>query len=66
MLADRKKVTNEKRRIRKLIAKERSGEIPEGTAKNSLDCWLANMEKGNTRKMRSDLINYYAERIKNE
>ena len=62
MLADPQKITKEKRRIRKLLEKEKDGKIPEGTAKKSLDCWLANIKRGNTYKIQNDMINYFNER----
>lgn len=62
MLMDRKKITKEKERLRKLLAKEYSGEFSEGTSRQSLDCWLANAKRGNTYRIQHDMLNYYYEK----
>ena len=62
MLMNRKKITKEKERLRKLLAKEYSGEFSEGTSRQSLDCWLANAKRGNTYRIQHDMLNYYYEK----
>lgn len=59
---NRKKITKEKERLRKLLAKEYSGEFSEGTSRQSLDCWLANAKRGNTYRIQHDMLNYYYEK----
>lgn len=43
-----KKLGRERRRLKKLVEKERSGVFPEGTSQNSLTAWKDSAEHGNT------------------
>lgn len=59
MLFDEKKISEQKRKIRKLLTRELNGEIQRGEAYTSLQCWLANAERGNTYKIRNEMRLYY-------
>lgn len=61
MFIERTKISKQKKRIRKLLDKEENGELPIGTAQNSLDCWLANAKRGNTKKIQCEMKNYFVD-----
>ncbi len=45
---DKTKLGKERRKLKKLLAKEVRSEVPEGTAKQSLEAFCANADKGDT------------------
>ena len=62
------KMGKQRRRLRKLIEKEASGEMPPGTAKNSLQAWKANADRGDTYFQQQRMTFYFYEtkaRVKN-
>ena len=62
------KMGRQRRRLKKLLRRELNGEIPEGTAKNSLQAWKANAARGDTYYQQRRMTEfYYSEkaRIKN-
>lgn len=56
---DKSKQGRQRRKLKKIYAKELAGEYPEGSAQNSLNSWLANAERGNTFHERRRMINYF-------
>lgn len=56
---DKKKQGKQRRKLKKLYAKEMTGEYEKGTAKQSLDSWLANADRGHTYHARRKMIKYY-------
>lgn len=56
---DSSKLSKERQRLKALLTKEAKGEIPEGTAQNSLQAWLANADRGNTFFQQKRMIDYY-------
>ncbi len=54
-----KKVSRERRRIRKILRKEVDGEFTQGTAYNSLTAWRANAARGNEWRRQINMRNYY-------
>ena len=62
------KMGKQRRRLRKLIEKEASGEMPPGTAENSLQAWKANANRGDTYFQQQRMTFYFYEtkaRVKN-
>ena len=61
MKMNNKKVNREKQRLKKLLYKETSGEVAEGTAANSLQSWNANAlrGKGDTYRQRKSVEQYF-------
>lgn len=62
------KMGRQRRRLKKLLRRELNGEIPEGTAENSLQAWKANAARGDTYYQQRRMTEfYYSEkaRIKN-
>lgn len=59
MLMNSKKISKEKKRIKKLLELEAAGLRPKGTARISLDCWLANAKRGNTYKIQCAMNKYF-------
>lgn len=59
MLMDKRKLSKFRRRLRKLAEKERSGIVPPGTARDSLQSFLAHAERGDTYLIRRRMIDYY-------
>lgn len=53
------KISKQKRKMRKLYAKELAGEIEEGTTLISLNSWLSNADHGNTYKIQESMKQYY-------
>lgn len=56
---DSRKLSKERQRLKALLRKEANGDIPKGTAKNSLQAWLANADRGNTFFQQKRMIAYY-------
>lgn len=63
MLIDKKKITVEKKRLRKLWEKEKSGEILPGSTYMSFQSWMSNAKKGNTYNIQKEMTNFYKEII---
>lgn len=59
LLLDPKKITKQRKRLKKLLLMEKSGKLKEGTAENSLVCWIANAQRGNTYKIIEEMKDYY-------
>lgn len=59
MLMSRKKLTKQRRKMKKLWAKELRGKVEPGTTWNSLVSFLANAKRGNTWRMRQRMEQYY-------
>lgn len=57
----KKKQGKQRRKLKKLFAKEQSGEYAEGTAHESLVSWLANAARGDTYHERRKMITFYQE-----
>lgn len=57
----KKKQGQERRKLKKLYAKEQSGEYEAGTARESLACWLANASRGDTYYEQKKMIKFYKE-----
>lgn len=57
----KKKQGKQRRKLKKLYAKEQNGEYAEGTARESLVSWLANAARGNTYHERQKMIKFYKE-----
>lgn len=55
----KKKQGKQRRKLKKLYAKEQSGEYEKGTARESLICWLSNADRGNTYYERQKMKNYF-------
>ena len=56
-----KKLGQQRRKMRKLIIKEGSGEVAPGTTKDSLTAWVANAKRGTTFYQRQRMTHYYYE-----
>lgn len=56
---DKKKQSKQRRKLKKLYAKEQSGEYAAGTAHESLISWLANADRGDTYYERRKMITFY-------
>ena len=52
MLLDKIKTGKQRRKIKKMLRKEASGEFYKGTAAKSTECWLSNAAKGHTGRIR--------------
>lgn len=61
MLMDSAKVTKQRRRIRKLWAREQAGTVPAGSTKESVRAFLANAKRGDTWKIQQAMKAYYTE-----
>lgn len=57
----KKKQGKQRRKLKKLMAKEQSGEYAPGTARESLVSFLANAARGNTYHERRKMIKFYYE-----
>lgn len=55
------KLGKQRRKMRKLMAKEVAGEVPPGTTENSLKAWKANAKRGDTFYQRQRMTHYYYE-----
>ena len=55
----KKKQSKQRRKLKKLYAKEQSSEYAAGTASESLVSWLANAARGDTYYERCKMINYF-------
>ena len=55
----KKKQSKQRRKLKKLYAKELRGEYAPGTAHESLVSWLANAARGDTYHERLKMINYF-------
>lgn len=58
---DKKKQGQERRKLKKLYAKEQSGEYAPGTTRESLISWLANADRGDTYHEQQKMILFYKE-----
>ena len=56
---DKKKQGKQRRKLKKLYAKEQSGEYAKGTARESLVSWLANAARGDTYYEQQKMIKFY-------
>lgn len=56
-----KKLGQQRRKMRKLMAKEIAGEVAPGTTKGSLTAWMANAKRGTTFYQRQRMTHYYYE-----
>lgn len=54
-----KKMGKQRRRLKKILKKEETGEYAEGTAYNSLTAWRANAARGNAYHQEQRMKNYY-------
>lgn len=54
-----KKLGKQRRKMRKLMAREHAGELPKGTTKDSLTAWMANAKRGDTFHQRQRMNHYY-------
>lgn len=59
MLMRPEKLSKQRRRLKKLYAKELAGKVSSGTAEESLQSFLANAERGHTYLMRKRMIAWY-------
>lgn len=59
MKIDSKKMGRQRRRLKKILQKEKSGEYAEGTALNSLTAWRANAARGDAYLQEIHMRNYY-------
>ena len=57
----KKKQSKQRRKLKKLYAKEQNGDYAPGTAHESLVSWLANAARGDTYHERRKMINFYKE-----
>lgn len=60
---ERKKLSKQKTRMKKLWEKEKCGEVDPGTTFNSLKSWIANAERGNTFNEQAEMIKFYEKLI---
>lgn len=58
---DKKKQSKQRRKLKKLYAKERSGEYAPGTTRSSLYSWLSNADRGDTYYMQQKMLRFYKE-----
>lgn len=59
MLMNPAKLTKQRRRMRKLWEKEKTGAVRAGTVHDSFQAFLANAERGNSWKMRESIKQFY-------
>ena len=59
MLMNPKKISKQRKKLKKLWIKQQLKQIELGTTKNSLQAFLANAQRGNTFLMRKRLIAWY-------
>ena len=59
MLMNSAKLTKQRRRMRKLWEKEKTGKVRAGTVHDSFQAFLANAERGNSWKMRESMKQFY-------
>ena len=52
------KIGRQRRKVKKLYAKEQSGQYRKGTTKDSMQAWLANASRGHTFHERRKMINF--------
>lgn len=55
----KKKQGRQRRKLKKLYAKERSGDYAQGTARESLVSWIANAACGDTYHEQRKMIKFY-------
>lgn len=58
---DKKKISKQRRRIKKLYAKELKGEVPQGTCNQSMQSYMANARRGDSFYVRKKVAAYYYE-----
>lgn len=56
---NKKKQSTQRRKLKKLYAKEQSGEYAAGTARSSLNSWLANADRGDTYYIQQRMLKFY-------
>lgn len=61
MLMDKHKPAKQRRRMRKLWAREQAGTVKPGTTEESLRSFLANAKRGNTWHVQQAMVEYYRE-----
>ena len=61
MLMDSAKIIKQRRRIRKLWAREQAGTVPAGSTNESVRAFLANAKRGDTWKIQQAMKAYYTE-----
>ena len=54
-----KKLGKQRRKMKKLMAKERAGSLSEGTTRNSFIAWRANVKRGDTFYQRQRMEHYF-------
>lgn len=59
MLMDQRKMSAERRKLRKLYEMENAGKLRKGTAHDSLQSWLANARRGDTFECRKRMLSFY-------
>ena len=59
MFMNPKKLTKQRRRMKKLWEKEQAGSVDRGTVHESLQAFLANAERGDTWKIRESMKQFY-------
>lgn len=59
MLYNTKKLRRKKSRLRKLYLMEKLNEVPPGTTRNSFECIMANIKRGNTYKIQQSMKLFY-------
>ena len=58
---DKKKISKQRRKIKKLYAKEIKGEVPQGTCNQSMQSYMANARRGDSFYVRKKVAAYYYE-----
>lgn len=56
---DQKKLSKQRKHIRKLWALEKSGRVKEGACKDSMRCWMANAKRGDTFRYRTMMARFF-------
>ena len=59
MKMSKDKMGRQRRKIKKMLNKEASGEYAEGTTSKSLEAWCANAARGNSYFQRKRMVHYY-------
>jgi len=59
MFMNPKKLTKQRRRMKKLWEKEQAGSVDRGTVHESFQAFLANAERGDTWKIRESMKQFY-------
>ena len=56
---DNKKISKQRRKIKKLYAKERNDEVTKGTCNQSMQSYMANARRGDTYQVRRKVAKFY-------